>query len=330
MMGGGGERSDVHFGYHASQEQFRPSELLDYVVAAEQAGFTAVMSSDHFHPWSERQGQSGFAWSWLGAAMRATSLPFGVVTTPGYRYHPAILAQACATLAEMFPKRFWVSLGSGEALNEHITGEPWPAKQERNARLKESAEIIRALWKGETVSHHGRIHVEEAKLYLHPFTPPPIIGPALTVATAAWLGTWADGLITINQPNGKHREVIQAFRNNGGAGKPVYLQVHLSYAENDSTAIRQAHEQWGMTIFDSPVLAELRMPSQFDSAAKFTDATDVIQHVRASSDLTRHAAWLGDDLELGLKGVYLHNVGGNQRAFIDAFGARVLPELKRL
>jgi coenzyme F420-dependent glucose-6-phosphate dehydrogenase len=159
-------------GYHASHEQFSPRELLACVQLAEEAGFQAAMCSDHFYPWSERQGQAGFAWSWLGAAMQVTSLPFGVVTVPGsWRYHPAILAQAAATLAEMFPGRFWLAPGSGERLNEHITGEHWPPKRERNARLKEAVEIMRALWKGETVTHRGLLRIEEAKLYTRPETP---------------------------------------------------------------------------------------------------------------------------------------------------------------
>src|SRR5688572_28458320 len=136
-------------GYHASHEQFPPSALLRYVREAEQAGFTAAMCTDHFAPWSESQGESGFAWSWLGAAMQATSLPFGTVNAPGERYHPAIIAQAIATLNVMFPERFWVALGSGEAMNEHITGNQWPLKATRNARLKECVDIIRALLGGE-------------------------------------------------------------------------------------------------------------------------------------------------------------------------------------
>ena len=136
-------------GYHASHEQFTPSSLLTYAQLAEQAGFKALNSSDHFHPWSERQGQSGFSFAWLGAALQATSLPCGVVCAPGQRYHPAIVAQAVATLGEMFPDRFFVALGSGEASNEHVTGAGWPAKPVRNARLRESADAIRALLRGE-------------------------------------------------------------------------------------------------------------------------------------------------------------------------------------
>src|SRR4029453_6371411 len=134
------------FGFHASHEQVHPRELLAAVQRAEEAGFDAAMCSDHFAPWSERQGHSGFAWSWLGAALQATSLPFGVVNAPGDRYHPAIIAQAAATLAELFPDRFWVALGTVQAMNEHVTANRWPPKPERNARLKECVEVIRALW----------------------------------------------------------------------------------------------------------------------------------------------------------------------------------------
>src|SRR5687767_3284207 len=136
-------------GYHGSHEQFPPSELLSLVSMAHAAGFRAAMCSDHFNPWSERQGQSGFAWSWLGAAMQATSLPFRVVNAPGQRYHPAIVAQAAATLCELFGDRLWVVLGSGEASNEHITGDAWPDKQTRNARLRECVDVMRALLAGE-------------------------------------------------------------------------------------------------------------------------------------------------------------------------------------
>jgi G6PDH family F420-dependent oxidoreductase len=131
-------------GFHASHELFPPGELLRLVQAAEQAGFGAAMCSDHFHPWTERQGQSGHAWAWLGAVLQATSLPFGVVCAPGQRYHPAIIAQAAATLASMYPGRFWVAFGTGQNLNEHITGSPWPSKPERQERLLESVGVVRA------------------------------------------------------------------------------------------------------------------------------------------------------------------------------------------
>src|ERR687894_1681367 len=144
-------------GFHNSHEQVHPAELLRAVQHAEEVGFTAAMCSDHFAPWNKAQGHSGFAWSWLGAALQATDLPLGVVNAPGQRYHPAIIAQAIASLSAMFEGRFWVALGSGENANEHITGGRWPRKEQRNARLGECVEVIRALLAGEEVSHDGLV-----------------------------------------------------------------------------------------------------------------------------------------------------------------------------
>ena len=315
-------------GFHASHEQFAPSRLLECVRLAEQAGFQAAMCSDHILPWSERQGESAFAWSWLGAAMQATSLPFGVVNAPGQRYHPAIIAQAAATLAAMFPGRFWLAVGSGEYLNEHITGEHWPPKPERNARLKECVDIMRALWAGETVTHKGYIVIEGAKLYTRPQESPKVVGAAITPETAEWLGGWADGLITISQPQEKLTRVIEAFRRGGGEDKPMYLQVKLAYAENEETARAEAHDQWRNNIFRNIIEANLSTPAQFDAVGKYVRPEDLDGHVRISSDLERHLEWLHEDLELGFEGLYLHNVCRNQEACIEAFGERVLPHLR--
>jgi coenzyme F420-dependent glucose-6-phosphate dehydrogenase len=317
----------VKVGYHASHEQFAPRELLEYVQLAERAGFSVAMCSDHYYPWSDRQGQSGFAWSWLGAALQATTLPFGVVSTPGWRYHPAVLAQAGATLAQMYPGRFWVALGSGEALNEHITGQRWPAKAERNQQLHESVTVIRALWAGETVSHQGLVRVEEARLYTQPDSPPPIIGAALTPETARWLGSWADGLITVNKPREELQQIVGAFRDGGGDGKPIYLQVHLSYARSEDEAYANAHDQWRTNAMPSAVLAELRLPAQFDAATAHIRPTDLVPSLRISNDVQRHLAWLQDDVEQGFSQLYLHNVGRNQREFIDVFGEHIVPML---
>jgi coenzyme F420-dependent glucose-6-phosphate dehydrogenase len=316
------------FGYHASHEQFKPSELLEYVRVAELAGFTGASSSDHFYPWSDRQGESGFAWSWLGAAMQATSLPYGVVCAPGQRYHPAIIAQAAATLAQMFPNRFWVALGSGQALNEQITGEIWPSKVERNARLQECVDVIRALWAGETVTHYGLVQVEEAKLYTRPETPPLIIGAAITPATAEWVAQWADGLITISHPYEKLKQVVEAFRRGGGEDKPMYLKVQLSYAADEEKALQGAYDQWRTNIFPSPVLAQLRNPKQFDAAAEFIQPEDMYEFVRISAKPEQHLEWLKQYLELGFSELYLHNVNREQQQFIKVFGEKVLPAMK--
>lgn len=312
-------------GYHASHEQHRPSELLRHVAHAQAAGFHAAMCSDHFHPWTESQGHSGFAWSWLGAAMQATSLSFGVVTAPGYRYHPAIVAQASATLAEMFPDRFWVAVGSGEWLNEHITSERWPPKPERNERLRECADVMRALWTGETVTHHGLVVVEEARLYTRPQRPPLLVGAALTPATAEWLGGWADALVTTGQPVPALRKIVEAFRRGGGDGKPMFLQVQLSYADTEEEAWREAHGQWRSLMAGTSVLANLRNPSEFEEVGRFIRRQDLEPHVRVSNDLARHVAWLEEDAALGFERIYLHNVSRDQDRFIDDFGAQVLP-----
>src|SRR5918994_1245743 len=190
------------------------------VRSAEGAGFRAAMCSDHLAPWSERQGESGHAWTWLGAAMQATSLPMGVVTAPGQRYHPAVMAQAIAALGDLFPGRFWAALGSGEAVNEHVTGDPWPPKSERNARLEASVEVIRALLAGEEVTRSDEIEVHRARVWSRPAAAPPLLGAAVTPETAAWLAGWADGLATVAQPREKLEKVIAAYSDAGGRRPP--------------------------------------------------------------------------------------------------------------
>ena len=314
-------------GIHCSHEQIPPSELLDAVQHAERAGFQGAMSSDHFSPWSERQGHSGFAWSFLGAALQATGLRFGVVNAPGQRYHPAIIAQAAASLTEMFPDRFWMALGTGEASNEHITGDRWPSKDERNQRLRECVDIIRALFAGEEVSHDGLVRVDRARLYTRPHEPPPIIGPAISVATAGWVGEWADGLVTVNQPREKLERMIDAFRAGGGEGKPLIVQVHLSWAPDEQAAIDIAHHQWRTNVFDPPLCWDLETAHQFDVAAKHVRHEDMHDTVLISSDLERHAAYLAELGEIGFDEVYVHHVGQDLEEFIDAFGEHVIPQV---
>jgi probable non-F420 flavinoid oxidoreductase len=315
-------------GYHASHEQFRPSELLHLVALAQKAGFTSINSSDHYHPWSKRQGQSGFAFAWLGAAMQQTAIPYGIVCSPGQRYHPAIVAQATATLAEMFPERFWIALGSGEALNERITGEKWPIKPERNERLLECATIMRRLFNGETVTHHGRVVVENAKLYTLPSVPPPIFGAAITEETAAWMGSWVDGLITVHRPYEELKKVVQAFRDHGGMGKPLYLKVQLSYARTQEEAMEGAYDQWRTNIFESTVLGDMWMVEQFDAMGEFVQRNELMDMVRISADVQQHMDWIKKDMELGFERIILHNVNRQQELFIQDFGEKVLPFFK--
>jgi coenzyme F420-dependent glucose-6-phosphate dehydrogenase len=315
-------------GLHASHEQFRPDRLLRLVQAAEAAGFDAAMCSDHWAPWSERQGQSGFAWSWLGAALQATSLPFGVVNAPGQRYHPAIIAQAAATLSVMYPGRFWIAIGSGQRLNEHITGERWPGKAERNARLHEAAEVIRSLWRGETVTNRGHVTVSEAKLWTRPERAPMLVGAAVTPATAAWVAEWADALITVSQADPQLDAVVEAFRAHGGEGKPMYLQVHLAWAPTEAEAREAAFDQWRQNTLDNAVMTDLAHPAQIAAAARAVRPHDLDDAVRISSDLGQHTAWLRADVERGFDALYLHEVGAEQERFIDVFGREVLSRLR--
>ena len=321
----------MKIGYHASHEQFRPSELLEYVRLAERAGFHAAMCSDHITPFSERQGQSGFAWSWIAAALQATtSIPMGLVCAPGQRYHPAVIAQAAATLAEMYPGRFWAALGSGEYLNEHVTGDGWPEKDVRRERLEEAAHVIAELLTGERVTHRGFVTAEQARLYVRPSEPPRIIAAAISAETAGWAGGWADGLITIaQQDRASMAEVVEAFRGGGGAGKPVYLQAQVCYAASDEQARTEAFERWPTAALAPDLLADLRLPADVDAALKNVRPEDVWENMRISSDLDQHVAWLREDATLGYEIAHVHNVGRDQRAFIEAYGDYVLPALAR-
>ncbi len=301
--------------------------LLQAVKDAEAAGFQAAMCSDHFAPWSAQQGESGFAWSWLGSALEATDLSFGVVNAPGQRYHPAIIAQAIATLGSMYPGRFWAALGSGEAMNEHITGHQWPRKELRNQRLRECVDIIRALLAGEEVSHDGLVTVDRAKLWTLPDETPLLIATAVSTKTAAWAAEWADGLATVLQPMDTLREVVDAYRGAGGRGE-VTVQVHLSYAESEDEALRIAHDQWRTGVFGPPLAWDVDSPEIFDQAAAFVPPEAVRDSVLVSADLGWHTQRIAELAEL-FDRVYLHHVGLEQRPFIDAFGSRVLPELTR-
>ncbi len=315
-------------GYHISHEQFPPRQLLQLAQKAEKAGFDFCISSDHFHPWNHEQGHSGFPWSWLGAAMATTSLDYGIVNCPCYRYHPAIIAQAVATLDQMFPNRFWINVGSGQSLNEAITGQKWPLKSERNAKLKEAVDIMRALWKGETVTHHGLNTVEEATLYTRPVSDIRVAGAAITPETAKWLAPWADALITVSKPPEELQKVVDAWRSNGGENKPMLLKIQVSYDTTMKEALQGAHEQWKTNIFGSSLLAELRTPQQLEQAAKFVNPEEMHGHVNISDSTDQHLEWLQKYAEMGFTELDLHNVNLKQEQFIEVFSEKVLPAFR--
>jgi probable non-F420 flavinoid oxidoreductase len=315
--------------YHASHEQFAPSELLHLSILAERAGFDAIHSSEHFHPWSERQGQSGFSFAWLGGAMHATTLPFGVICAPGPRYHPAIIAQAVATLLEMYPGRLWLSLGSGEALNEHIIGTEWKTKSARNEMLLESVSIIRRLFAGEKVTHNGLITVRDATLYTRPAIQPMILGAALTPQTAALHGSWADGLLTVAYEPEQLAPILQAFRDNGGAGKPVYLKFQLSYARRTEDALEGAFHQWRNNVLPTHALDSLRTVADFDAAGESITRDDLKKTLLISNDPDVFIERIEQYRHMGCEHILLHNVNRLQAQFIHDFQNSVLPKLDR-
>ena len=317
----------MRLGFHASHEQIAPSRLLTDLEHAERAGFEMAMCSDHFGPWSARQGHSGYAWAWLGAALARTDLELGCVCAPGQRYHPAVVAQKIATLAEMFPGRFWTALGSGEASNEHITGERWPRKEVRTRRLEECVSVIRRLLDGEEVSHDGLVTVDRARLWERPSVPPRLIGPAVSVASAARVAAWADGLVTINQPVEVLRDIVSAYRDAGGRG-PLSLQVHLSWAPTAEEADAIALDQWRSNVFTEPVNWDTETQQGFDVMAEHVDLEAVRGAVEVSHDLSWHRDRLAELAAVGFDDLYLHHVGQEQAAFLDTFGSEVLPALR--
>jgi probable non-F420 flavinoid oxidoreductase len=319
------------FSYHASQEQWPPSQLLAMVRHAEEAGFDAAFSSDHLQPWSPSQGESGFTWAWLAAAMQATQrLSFGTITVPcGWRYHPLLLAQAIATLGEMFPGRLpWVALGSGQALNEQPFCGAWPSKDERNRRLREGARLIQALLDGERVDGDEPILVRDARLWSRPAVRPRLVGAARSPQTARWLGGWSEGLLTVGSDLDQLRRCIDAFREGGGEGKPVHVKVDLSWAPTEAEAMHLAHANWRFNAVSPDQGTDLPQPEDYVDASRRMTPEAMRSHVVVSPEPGRHVEHLRRVQALGVDSIDLHQVGGDQRRFIDVFGSVVLPWLR--
>lgn len=318
----------VFVGYHASHEQVPPSRLLEAVIRAEQVGFDGAMCSDHLAPWGIKQGQSGYAWSWLGAALAATSFTLGVVTAPGQRYHPVISAQAIATLEEMFPGRFWAAMGSGEAVNEHVTGAAWPPKKRRNARLEQSVRVIRDLLAGREVSHAGEITVHRARVWSLPAAAPPLLGAAVTAETAAWLAGWANGLATVAQPPEVLDGVVRAYVGAGGRG-PRVLQVHVSLEDTEDAALAVAREQWPHSAITQS-LWDIEQPEDFDALAGEPTDEQLRNGALISDDADELAERIAGLVSLGFDRVYVHGISTDQSAFLDRAEADLLPALRRV
>jgi coenzyme F420-dependent glucose-6-phosphate dehydrogenase len=314
-------------GFHASHELYSPKDLLDLAALAQEAGFETASCSDHFHPWSV-DGQSGFAWSWLGSALERTNLTFGTVCAPGQRYHPAVIAQASATLAQMYPDRFWLAVGTGQNLNEHITGHDWPAKSIRQERLLESVKIIRRLWAGENVSAEGLVIVKDARLYSLPERPPLLFGAAITDETAEWVGSWADGLLTVAKPPDDLAKTVAAFRRGGGAGKPMRLQAAVSLDKSKEIAEVTAYRHWGVACLGVSDIQDFATPEEFDARVAKHTPQEVCEKLRVSADIDQHIEWLTNDFELGFEAVYLHYVGRGIKSFIDIYSRDVFPRMR--
>ncbi len=328
----------MRIGYAAALEQFHPNEIIEYAALAERHGFSGVMAADHYQPWVPAQGQSAFVWNVLSALGMATAGDLGPgVTAPTFRWHPAMVAQASATLEAMFPGRHWLGLGSGEALNEHIVGQYWPEAPERINRMFEAVEIISKLFTGslagKDVKHTGTYYkLESTRLWTMPEAPPPIYLATGGPVTARRAGVHADGLITVGAPLEKIDGLFQRFEAGAReAGKdpstmPRLLQVHLSWAPTDEEALANALDQWPNGGMKFPK-ADIRSPFELAQMARLVRPEDFEGRLVISSDPDVHRTALQRYADLGFDAIYLHNVGRNQAEWIEVFGREVLPRL---
>jgi len=327
-------------GYAAMLEQFAPQEVLGYQVLAEQHGFSGCMAADHFQPWVPAQGQASFVWNVLTAVGERTRGDLGPgVTCPSFRFHPAIVAQAAATLEAMYPGRTWLGVGSGEALNEHVVAGYWPEAGERSLRMFEAIEVIKKLFDasvaGKDVKHAGRYFtMGTARLWTMPETPPPVLVATAGPVNARKTGKFADGIITVGAPLEKIGGLFDRFAEGAReAGKdpdpmPKVLQLHLSWAATDEEALANAVQQWPNGGMKFPK-ADIRSPHDFAQMATLVRPEDFEGRLLISSDPDAHRAYIQRFVDLGFDRVYLHNVGRNQAEWIEVFGRDVLPKLQR-
>lgn len=318
---------DVQIGYSLSCEEHRPEELVRFAQGAEAAGFTYGSISDHFHPWVAAQGNSPFVWSVLGGIAQATrTFRVGTgVTCPTMRYHPAIVAQAAATVASMMPGRFFLGIGTGENLNEHIVGVRWPSYDIRAAMMDEAIGVIRRLWSGSPVEHHGTYYtVENARLYTLPDEPPEMVvaasGPKST-AVAARLG---DGLITFaNQPT-----IVEQYREAGGTGH-AYLQLNVCYDPDESKARRMAYEICGNVALTGEIGNQLPSPKHYEQAVGLLDEDAVAKVIVCGPDPERHIGHIQAAIDAGFDRIHVYQVGPHQEPFFAFYEHEILPRFAR-
>ena len=315
----------LQLGYSLSSEEQTPNMLVRLAQRAEQAGFNFALISDHYHPWTSKQGQSPFVWSVIGGIAATTErLRLGTgVTCPTMRIHPAVIAQAAATAAAMMPGRFFIGVGTGENLNEHIIGRKWPPATVRLEMLEEAVSVIRLLWEGGIKSHRGRYFtVENACLFTLPEEAPPIYVAAGGVKMAESAARVGDGLITA----GDEGRVIKTFNSNGGKKKPKYAQVTVCWAKTEKAARRIAHEWWPISAFPWSLLSELAIPRYFEEAAKNITEDAVAESIECGPDPKKHSAKIRQAAKAGADHIYVHQAGKDQEGFFRFYEQEVLPE----
>ncbi len=314
----------TQIGYAMSSEEHTPNDLVRHARLAEEAGFTFALISDHFHPWTDSQGHSPFVWSVIGGIAQATErLRLGTgVTCPMIRIHPAIIAHAAATAAAMMPGRFFLGVGTGENLNEHILGDKWPPSDVRREMLEEAVEVMRLLWQGGQQSHYGQYYeVENARLYTLPERPVEVMVAASGPRAAELAGRIGDGFVG----TGPDTEVMAAFDAAGGAGKPRYGQVTVCYAEDEAQARRTAYEVWPIAGLKGELSVELPLPAHFEQASQNVSEEDVAESIVCGPDPERHLAKIREYVDAGYDHVYVHQVGPDQEGFFRFYQREILP-----
>lgn len=317
----------VDLGLSLISEEHGPNELVDAAARAEDAGFEFALVSDHFHPWLDEQGESPFVWSTLGGIARETSeLRVGTgVTCPLFRIDPANVAHAAATAATMHPGSFFLGVGTGENLNEHVLGDRWPPHDCRLRRLEEAVEVIRGLWEGETYSHHGEFYtVENARLYTTPDDPPPIHVAAGGPQTADVASRIGDGLVS-TAPVG---DLVDRFATDGDGDRPTYGQVTVCWADSEEAARRTAHERWRQTALPGELGQVLPTPTHFQQATEYVDVDDVASKVTCGPDADDHIEMLAAYVEAGYDNVSVHQVGPELQPAIEFYEREVLPSFE--
>jgi coenzyme F420-dependent glucose-6-phosphate dehydrogenase len=316
----------LQLGYALSSEEHTPQKLVQNARKAEDVGFTFALISDHYHPWIDKQGQSPFVWSVLGGIAQATQkLRLGTgVTCPIQRIHPAIIAQAAATVASLMPGRFFLGVGTGENLNEHITGEKWPPFDIRAQMLEEAVEIIRLLWKGGSQSYDGQYFtVENAQIYSLPDELPPIMVAASGEKAGELAGRIGDGLIS----TAPEKEVVESFTQSKKAKRPMYGQVSVCWAADEKKALKTALEWWPTAGLGGELNQELPTPAHFKQATKTVREDDLAESVVCGNDPQKHLEGIQKFVDLGFEYVYVHQIGPDQDGFFNFYQQHILPEL---